>query len=119
MKDSITIFYDDGCRLCHREIAHYKKIDRDRSIEYVDISAPDFDPAAHGLKDRDTHRKLHVRGSDGNLNTGVDAFVTIWEKLPGYRHLVPFAKFPPVRWFMKLGYTPFTYLRPLLPRRKK
>lgn len=31
-------FYDGGCGLCRREIAHYRAIDRDNRIEWVDIN---------------------------------------------------------------------------------
>ena len=32
-----VVFYDGGCPLCRREIAHYQRIDRERRIQWTDI----------------------------------------------------------------------------------
>jgi len=34
-----VVFYDGGCPLCRREIAHYRRIDGDRQLCWIDIHA--------------------------------------------------------------------------------
>ena len=82
-----VIFYDGGCPLCRREIAHYQRLDRAGAIEWVDLwSAPERLRRA-GLDTRQAMARLHVIDSDGRLLTGVPGFVAIWRWLPYYRHL--------------------------------
>ena len=33
------LFYDGGCPLCRREIAHYRRLDRAGQIHWLDIDA--------------------------------------------------------------------------------
>ena len=31
------MFYDGGCPLCSREVAHYRRLDRRNNVSWVDI----------------------------------------------------------------------------------
>jgi predicted DCC family thiol-disulfide oxidoreductase YuxK len=83
----LTTFYDGGCPLCSREIAHYRRLDRAERIRWIDITtAPEMLTAA-GLDPATAMRRLHVQDGRGRMLRGVPAFVAIWRQLPGYRLL--------------------------------
>jgi predicted DCC family thiol-disulfide oxidoreductase YuxK len=113
----VTVYYDGLCVLCSMEIEHYRKSRGADLIDFVDICAPGFDPALHGLDPKAVHRVMHVRLADGTLATKVDAFIAIWNTLPGYWLLAKLARVGLVRFFLKIGYQLFVRIRPYLPRR--
>lgn len=114
----LKVYYDGLCRLCSREVSHYRGQKGSERIEFVDICAPGFDAAAEGLDPRQVHKVMHVRRLDGTIATRVDAFIEIWKVLPRYRSLARFATQPAVHSAMELGYTVFAHIRPWLPRKK-
>lgn len=113
-----TVYFDGLCVVCSREIDHYRKSRGAGRIDFVDICGVDFDPVAHGLDPFAVHRVMHVKRPDGSLATRVDAFIAIWETLPGYRWLARMARFPLIRPVLEVGYDAFVAIRPYLPRRK-
>ena len=115
----LTLYYDGLCHLCSREIEHYRRIDKAHKLGYVDISADDFDAAAHGVSKELVHKVMHARYADGTWATGVDAFVAVWEQVPGYRGLAKVARTPGIHGLFAAGYAVFARIRPLLPRRKR
>ena len=107
----VTVLYDGACPLCRREIAHYRRIDRNGRIVWMDIAnrpevAEDF-----GLDWDTAMQKLHVLGADGRWHTGVDAFAALWSELPYYRRLAPVARLPLVRPALEWGYRLFARWR--------
>lgn len=83
----LKTFFDGGCPLCSREIAHYRKLDRAGRIRWVDITRETDLLEAAGLDLPGAMRRLHVQESDGRLLSGVEAFVAIWRRLPRWRWL--------------------------------
>jgi hypothetical protein len=99
-------------------MAHYRaRAANTPDIAFVDITAPDFDAPAHGLDPRRIHQVMHVKVGD-EVRTGLEAFIAIWEVVPGYRWLARFANLPGAHLGMHLGYHAFARVRPYLPRRK-
>ncbi len=114
-----TIYFDGLCVVCASEINHYRRLPGAESFKFEDITAVDFDPAAHGLDPQQVHKVMHVRDKFGELHTGVDAFRVIWQDLPRYHFLARLSTRPVVRWGLDLGYNVFVKIRPYLPRRKQ
>jgi predicted DCC family thiol-disulfide oxidoreductase YuxK len=80
------VFYDGSCPLCRREINLYTKLDKDKQIEWLDVSSPDtFIP--QNVTREYLLSRIHLIGSDGQLQVGAAAFFFIWKKLPGWRWL--------------------------------
>jgi len=115
----VTIYFDGACPLCSREIAHYRKKDTAGRLRYVDIASPSFDAAAHGLDAKRVQKLMHVQLPDGKFATGVDAFIAIWNVLPGYEVMGKVAKLPLVKPLLHLAYRAFAAVRPHLPKRHK
>ena len=81
------LFFDGGCPLCRKEINHYIKIDREKRVDWIDITQSDALLAAEGLSFAETMRLIHAVDKEGARQIGVPAFLVIWDELPGYRWL--------------------------------
>lgn len=112
----LKVYYDGLCKVCSGEINHYRKQRGSEQIQFIDICAPGFDARAEGVDPVAVHQVMHVKRSDGNLATRVDAFIEIWSALPKYRWLAQVARTRVARYGLDAGYSIFTKMRPLLPR---
>ncbi len=83
----VSIFYDGACPLCTREIAHYRKLDQDKQVCWIDISDRSMPLQQHGLDYDTAMSRLHVLDKRQTMRSGVPAFLTLWEVLPYYRWL--------------------------------
>ena len=95
-----VVFYDGGCRLCSREINHYRRCDRRRLVDWVDIQSGSEWLQQLGILHADALHELHVLRSDGVIVKGASAFASLWSTLPRYSmlgkllyrfHMVPIA----------------------------
>ncbi len=82
-----VVFFDGGCPLCRREIAHYRRMDKAARLHWVDAASAAGTLAAHGLALETAMAELHVLDRTGQWQRGIDAFMVIWNHLPGYRWL--------------------------------
>lgn len=81
------LFYDGGCPLCRREIAHYRRLDRTGRVEWVDIHTSGDRLGRYGITWETAMRRLHLIEVDGRRFTGAYAFAALWRRLPYYRVL--------------------------------
>jgi len=105
------VFYDGGCPLCRREIAHYQRVDRDGLIQWLDIQQSKDELQANGLTWDKAMRRMHVRDSDGRMVSGADAFAVLWRHLPRYRFLARVVSLPGVHWVSEQVYSAFARRR--------
>ena len=82
-----AVFFDGGCPLCRREIAHYRRIDKTQRLCWVDVASEPEALSRHGLSLEAAMAELHVLDGDGHWQRGIDAFLVIWQQLPAYRWL--------------------------------
>ncbi len=106
-----VVFYDNGCSLCSREIAHYRKLDQDQSIEFVDITSEQQRLESVGLDYDSAMRSLHAINKNGELVNGVPAFAEIWNAIPRYRILSRLLKLPGVTPLLNYFYRHFAARR--------
>jgi predicted DCC family thiol-disulfide oxidoreductase YuxK len=81
------MYYDGGCPLCSREVNHYRRLDRDGRIRWVDISRDPRELEVQGVTLTEGMARLHVRERGGRLVSGARAFAAVWDELPYYRWL--------------------------------
>jgi predicted DCC family thiol-disulfide oxidoreductase YuxK len=81
------MFYDGGCPLCRREVAHYRRLEGAQRIDWIDIDANREALMSAGIDHRTAMQRLHVRDRHGNLRSGGAAFLALWDELPRYRWL--------------------------------
>lgn len=83
----LTVFYDGGCPMCAREIAHYRRLaGAERGIVWVDVTREPAPLAQAGLGLETALRRFHVREGE-RWQVGVRGFLALWVRLPGYRWL--------------------------------
>ncbi len=81
--EPITVYYDEQCPVCSREVAVYRRLDRPGHIRWQELA-----DNSHDLPDTDAaYRLLHVRDIDGVLHIGFAAHLLMWRHLPGFRLL--------------------------------
>lgn len=107
----LTTFFDGGCPLCRREIAHYRKIDRRGRIRWIDITQEAEALAAAGLDLSSAMRRLHVQEANGRLLSGVEAFIAIWHKLPRWHLLARLVTALRLTGLLEWGYQRFAERR--------
>lgn len=115
MEEKLKVFFDGQCILCHREMIHYKSIDKLNKIEFIDITDESFLAEDYGLDPDEIN--IHIHSIYKNkVFKGVDTFIEVWKRIPPYDKVVPIAeKFKPL---FKSSYNLFAlYIRPFLPKR--
>jgi predicted DCC family thiol-disulfide oxidoreductase YuxK len=110
--------YDGACPLCRREISVYRNLKPLRSDSPVCFA--DVNDVAVSLPPGTTREQLlarfHVKGRDGVLLSGAQAFLALWSALPGWRWLAFAGRLPGASWLMERMYRLFLRLRPVLQR---
>lgn len=118
----LTVLYDGACPLCRREIGVYRGLQPlrpDSPVCFADISDAAFllPPALPpGTTREQLLARFHVRGRDGALLSGAQAFLALWAALPGWRWLALAGRLPGAAWVMERGYRLFLHWRPMLQR---
>ena len=108
----VTVFFDGGCPMCRREIAHYRRLQGAERVDWRDIHADPDALSDNGISWQQAMERLHVQDGTGVLRTGAHAFVTLWRELPGYRWLARMVSaIPGVVWAMDRAYVVFARWR--------
>jgi predicted DCC family thiol-disulfide oxidoreductase YuxK len=110
-RDRPVLFYDGGCSLCRREIAHYRRLDRAGRVEWVDLYAEPDQAQRYGLSWHTAMQRIHLLETDGRLVTGARAFAALWRRLPGYRWLARLVSLPGVLLLLEPAYAAFARRR--------
>ena len=103
----ITVFYDGKCGLCSREIGHYMKISPPTTFIWRDIANEPRHLEQINVSQSDALRRLHVSDQKGTIHVGIDAFITIWRKLPRWRLLALICAIPGIRSILNFLYNKF------------
>jgi predicted DCC family thiol-disulfide oxidoreductase YuxK len=110
-----TVYFDGSCPLCRDEIEIYRRMDKDGTLVFADVA--DAGTALPSDLVRSTAMKrFHVTKADGTTVSGAEAFVSIWETLPGWRHAARVARLPGIVPLLELAYRSFLPIRPYLSR---
>lgn len=101
-----TIIHNHTCPICKREVAQYARA-AERAGVALDIQGLDGEAQERAGLSRDAAaRRFHVI-HDGQLLSGLDAFLVIWERLPRLRWL---ARALRPRWVRTLADPVYDYL---------
>ena len=103
----LSVFYDGRCSLCDREIAFYRRHAKANTVVWLNIWNQESALAAAGLTQAQCLQKLHLLDEQGQLHSGVDAFVLLWQTVPQLGGLATLARFAPLRGLLGLGYNVF------------
>lgn len=113
-----TVFYDGDCPLCSREISLYKKLDKAKRINWIDINHSQTELSAEGIDFQDAMTLMHVKDSEGKIQVGIKGIMTLWQQLPYYQRLVlVLNRLPFIYRLLGKAYIYFAPLRLKLPRK--
>ncbi len=116
--EKLTVLYDGNCPVCYKEILHYKKKDASGLLMCIDIAHPDFKIEDYGLDIDEVNLKLHAIDESGNVYTGIDTFIEIWKRIPGFDFFTKITQNTFLRPIFDVFYISFAkYIRPNLPKR--
>jgi len=117
----LKIFYDGACSVCAAEMDIYRHKGLDDHLQFIDISAPEFDPVPYGISLDEFMYELHAIDRESHVYRGVEAFAAIWQAFPSltlYGLLGGLVVFPGVNPLARLGYWSFARLRKFLPKKQ-
>lgn len=81
------VYFDSGCLVCAAGAAHWRRRDWAGRTAWVDLMDQPEALAAEGVSFAAAMENLHVRDRSGKLVVGGDAFLLLWDQLPGWRWL--------------------------------
>ena len=109
----VTVWYDDDCPLCVREIRLMRKLDRRQAIDFVSIQAGTGCP----ISSADLMKRFHAQERGEPVVSGAAAFAAMWRAIPVLRPIGLLARFRPILWILERMYRGFLVIRPWLQRR--
>lgn len=92
-KDTTAVLYNANCPVCNFEISHYAAYSEKHAlpIRFDDLNTDQL--ADWGLDADQAARRLYVR-KDGQLLSGIPAFIALWQDMPRYRRLAWLVSLP-------------------------
>lgn len=86
--DKTLFFFDGECGFCRSVARHYKKADGHEKVLFVDVNDKEkFTRYSQGLDQEEAKKVIHARLPSGEVKTGVDALITLWQTFPNYHIL--------------------------------
>lgn len=103
MTDDTRVLYNAACPVCNFEISHYAKYSRESglAIRFEDLNAEVH--ADWGLTPDQAARRLYVL-KNGQIFSGIPAFLQLWQDMPRYRWLANIVSVPGLRHLAVLVY---------------
>ena len=109
----LSVYFDGGCPVCRAEISSYQSGPGGDGICWLDVTKVSADELGPGLVPEAAIARFHVRRPDGELVSGVAAFVEVWKQLPRWRWLAIMAQIPGAIGLMEYAYRLFLKVRSL------
>ncbi|TCL08855.1 putative DCC family thiol-disulfide oxidoreductase YuxK [Shimia isoporae] len=109
MPSETRVLFNAQCPVCNAEICHYRTYSEKQNltIRFDDLNSDAL--SQWGIDAEDAARRLHV-AHEGQLFSGVPAFIVLWNEMPRYQWLAKLVGLPIVRTIAA-----FVYDRALAP----
>ncbi len=94
--DDTSVLYNADCPVCRFEIDHYASYSRDNDlpIRFDDLNGDELE--TWGVSADDAAKRLHVR-KNGQIYSGIPAFILLWQDMPRYHRLARVVSWPLVQ----------------------
>ncbi len=109
----VTVWYDNDCPMCVREISLMRRLDRRQAVEFVSIQGATGCP----ISTEELMKRFHAQERGEPVVSGAAAFAAMWRAIPVLRPIGLLARFRPVLWILERMYRGFLVVRPWLQRR--
>lgn len=103
MMDKLEVVYNGSCPVCSTEVAVYRKHAEAATlpITFSDLNATDLERV--GLTPETAAKRFHVL-HQGEMLSGVPAFLVLWRAIPRYRWVARIVGLPGIRHLAVLAY---------------
>lgn len=108
----VTVWYDNDCPLCVREIQLMRRLDRRQAIDFVSIQGGTSCP----ISNDELMKRFHAQERGEPVVSGAAAFAAMWRAIPVLRPIGVLARIRPVLWVLDRMYRGFLVIRPWLQR---
>ena len=108
-----TVWFDNDCPLCVRDINLMRRLDRRQAVDFVSIQGGTGCP----ISTDELMKRFHAQEQGEAIVSGAAAFAAMWRAIPVLRPLGLLARFKPVLWVLERMYRGFLKIRPWLQRR--
>ena len=109
----VTVWYDNDCPLCVREIRLMRRLDRRQAINFVSIQGNTGCP----ISTDELMTRFHAQERGEPIVSGAAAFAAMWRAIPLLRPIGVLARFRPLLWVLERMYSGFLVIRPWIQRR--
>lgn len=101
--DKTAVLYNADCPVCNFEISHYAKYAGTKGlpIRFDDLNTDAL--AVWGLDSDTAARRLYVT-KDGQLYSGIPAFLVLWADMPRYTWIARIVGLPGIKQLSGLAY---------------
>ena len=103
MTQETEVLYNAQCPVCSFEIDHYADYSKDRELPIAFNDLNTCEMTEWGLSRDQAARRLYVL-HEGELTSGVDAFLILWRQMPRYRWLAALVGLPGIRQIASFSY---------------
>lgn len=94
MTEKTEVLFNDTCPICSREVRHYARLTEQAGLPVAYDPLDQTDTLARWGVDAETAAKrFHVR-KDGQVYSGIPAFVVLWREIPQFRWLARLINLP-------------------------
>ncbi len=92
------VYFNGDCPVCSAEMSHYAKLSRADGLplRFVDSMRAPQAFAACGLRSEHLEGRLYLRDPGGQVVSGLEALIRVWQQLPRYRALARAVSLPGV-----------------------
>lgn len=109
-REKIKVYYNSACPVCNYGITKQKGRMQECNVDWLDVhsnteSRKDISADLEFIRER-----LHAIDENGNVQVGIDAFITIWTHSPGERWKASLISLPVIRQLATFGYNIFARL---------
>ncbi len=96
MSDKTRVLYNADCPICDAEICHYRTYTegRDIPVAYDDLNSDAL--SKWGVDPETAAKRLHVT-ANGQLYSGIPAFLILWKEMPRFRWLARLVGAPVIK----------------------
>ncbi|MDR1462758.1 MAG: DUF393 domain-containing protein [Azoarcus sp.] len=70
----LEFLYDGNCPICLCDVARLRRRDKHQRLHFIDVTAPDFDPARYGRDREALLARITARRADGVIVEGPEVF---------------------------------------------
>ena len=103
MSEPTKVLYNADCPVCRFEIDHYRSYAQksDLAIRFDDLNSDAL--TAWEITSDQAARRLYVE-HEGQLYSGIPAFIVLWQEMPRYRFLARVVSLPGLHWLASKTY---------------